>query len=212
MNVSGDVTVSSSATTIDTFDNIGADGSTSIQAAHYIVVANNSSESASSICEAAVVAEGTNAFITQYAQVSTKATGQITLTAVHDGSSTVQVKAASTSGGSTKVNAYRVNLTRAAGSSSAVATLDTNSASSVRSIKYLIQSHDTVANNYELLEANVTHDGTTAYISTFGKISDTSTDLVTYTADIDSGNLRLRGTLNSNNDTTTTVMRRAMDV
>lgn len=212
VNVSGDVTVSSSATTIDTFDNIGADGSTSIQAAHYIVVANNSSESASSICEAAVVAEGTNAFITQYAQVSTKATGQITLTAVHDGSSTVQVKAASTSGGSTKVNAYRVNLTRAAGSSSAVATLDTNSASSVRSIKYLIQSHDTVANNYELLEANVTHDGTTAYISTFGKISDTSTDLVTYTADIDSGNLRLRGTLNSNNDTTTTVMRRAIDV
>ena len=112
IKVIGDVTVSSSATAIDTFNTSTDDGATEVNGAHYVIVAFNSSEGEGSICEAAVVSDGSGAFITQYAQASTKSSGQITLTAAHDGSSTVTVSAASTSGASTKVNAYRINLTR----------------------------------------------------------------------------------------------------
>ena len=206
VSVTGDTTVSSTATIVDTFD------STEYQGAHYIVVANNSSEGAASICEAAVVCEGTNAFITQYAQTSTKSTGQITLTAVHDGSSTVDVKASSTSGGSTKVNVYGIKLTRAAGSSTAVATLDSNTASEIRSAKYLIQTVDTEGSRYELIEANVTHDGSNAYISKYGKVSNVSDDMTTITVDISGGELRLRGQISNVNTHMVNVVKRIINV
>ena len=100
VNVIGNVTVSSSTTTLDTFS------TGTYQAAHYIVVATNASEGHSSICEAAVVSDGTNAYISQYGLNSTKGTDQILLTVGHAGSTTT-VSATSTSGGSTTVNAYR---------------------------------------------------------------------------------------------------------
>ena len=46
------------------------------------------------------------------------------MSVAHDGSSTVSLRAASTSGSSTKVSVYRIGLSRGEGSSSAVATLD----------------------------------------------------------------------------------------
>ena len=84
--------------------------------------------------------QGKTKFVTEYAKTSTKSSGQITLSVAHNGSSTVSLKAASTSGSSTKVNVYRINLTRAAGSSSAVATLDSQAVGTARSIKYLVQT------------------------------------------------------------------------
>jgi hypothetical protein len=206
VSVTGDTTVSSTATTVDTFD------STDYQGAHYIVVANNSSEGAASICEAAIVCEGTNAFITQYGQTSTKSTGQITLTAVHDGSTTVSLKAASTSGGSTKVNVYGIKLTRGEGSGTVVATLDTNTASAIRSVKYLIQTVNSEESQYELIEANVTHDGSNAYISKYGKVSNVTDDLTTITADISGGELRLRGQISNVNTHMVNVVKRTMNV
>jgi hypothetical protein len=206
VSVTGDTTVSSTATVVDTFDSIDYQG------AHYIVVANNSSEGAASICEAAVVTQGTNAYITQYAQTSTKSTGQITLTAVHDGSTTVSLKASSTSGGSTKVNVYGIKLTRGEGSSTAIATLDSNVAADVRSAKYLIQTVDTEGSRYELIEANVVHDGSNAYISTYGKVSNVSDDMTTITVDISDGNLRLRGQISNVNTHMVNVVKRVINV
>ena len=204
VNVIGGVTVSSASTTLDTFD------TGSYQAAHYVITAHNSSEGTASICEAAVVSDGTNAFISQYGMVSTKDTDQIILTVGHAGSTTT-VSATSTSGGSTVINAYRINLARAAGASTAVATLDSVSASTFRSAKYNVQVVDATGGNYELFEANVTHDGSNAYLSTFGNVG-TSTGLITVTADIDSGNLRLRGQINNLNDHEVTVVRRVVQV
>ena len=204
VNVIGGVTVSSASTTLDTFD------TGSYQAAHYVITAHNSSEGTASICEAAVVSDGTNAFISQYGMVSTKDTDQILLTVGHAGSTTT-VSATSTSGGSTVINAYRINLARAAGASTAVATLDSVSASTFRSAKYNVQVVDATGGNYELFEANVTHDGSNAYLSTFGNVG-TSTGLITVTADIDSGNLRLRGQINNLNDHEVTVVRRVVQV
>ena len=144
--------------------------------------------------------------------VSTKSSQQITLTATHDGSSTVSLNAASTSGSNTKVSVYRMNLPRGEGSSTASATLDSNPVSSVRSIKYIIQAHDTISDNYELIEANVTHDGSDAFISTFGRVSDVTDSLLTYTADISGGNVRLRGELNNVNDHTVKLVKRTVNV
>jgi len=204
VNVIGNVTVSSATTDIDTFD------SGSYQGAHYIVVGYNATEGAASICEAAVVTDGSNAFITQYAQTSTKGTDQITLSAAHDGSSTVTVSATSTSGGSTTVNAYRVNMAKPSGTATATATLDTVSATTYRGAKYNVQVVDTAGGNYECFEVNVVHDGSTAYTSTFGNVGN-NIDLITVSADINAGNLRLRGTINNTNDHTVTVVRRVIE-
>ena len=204
INVIGNVSVSSATTAIDTFD------TGSYQAAHYIVVANNATEGAASICEAAVVSDGTNAFITQYAQTSTKASGQITLSASHDGSSTVTVSATSTSGGSTIVNAYRVSLTRGPGTATATATLDSVSATTYRGAKYNVQVVDAAGGNYECFEVNVVHDGSTAYTSTFGNVGN-NIDLITVSADINAGNLRLRGAISNTNDHVVTVVRRVIE-
>lgn len=204
VNVIGNVTVSSATTTLDTFD------SNSYQGAQYIVVGYNATEGAASICEAAVVTDGSNAFITQYAQTSTKGTDQITLSAAHDGSSTVTVSATSTSGGSTTVNAYRVNMAIPSGTSTATATLDSVSASTYRGAKYNVQVVDSAAGNYECFEVNVMHDGSTAYTSTFGNVGN-NIDLITVSADVNAGNLRLRGTINNTNDHTVTVVRRVIE-
>lgn len=205
VNVIGEVTVSSASTTLDTFS------TGSYQAAHYIVVGYNSTEGAASICEAAVVSDGTTAFISQYGQVSTKGTDQITLSASH-ASTTTTVSAASTSGGSTVLNAYRVNLSRPAGTATATATLDSVSATTYRSAKFNVQTVDLAAGNYEIIEANVTHDGATAYINTWGRVGNSAGELSTLSADISGGQLRLRGTINNTNDHTFTVVRRVIQV
>ena len=204
INVIGNVTVSSSTTTLDTFS------TGTYQAAHYIVVATNASEGHSSICEAAVVSDGTNAYISQYGLNSTKGTDQILLTVGHAGSTTT-VSATSTSGGSTTVNAYRVNLARGEGATSASAVLDSVSATTFRSAKYNIQVVDETSGNYELLEANVVHDGTSAYISEFANTG-TTNNIITITADINSGNLRLIGQINNLNDHVVKVVRRVVKV
>ena len=204
INVIGNVTVSSASTTLDTFD------TGSYQAAHYVIVSHNATEGHSAVCEAAVVSDGTNAFVSQYGLVSSKGTDQIILTAAHDGSSTVTVSATSTSGGSTTVNAYRVNLTRGPGTSSATATLDSVSATSYRGAKYNVQVVDSAGGNYECFEVNVVHDGSTAYTSVFGNVGNTI-DLITISADINAGNLRLRGAISNTNDHVVTVVRRVIE-
>jgi len=204
INVIGNVTVSSSTTTLDTFS------TGSYQAAHYVIVSHNASEGHSAITEAAVVSDGTNAFVSQYGLTSSKGTDQILLTVGHAGSTTT-LSATSTSGGSTTVNAYRVSLARPGGTSSASATLDSVSASTYRVAKYNVQVVDATGGNYEIFEANVVHDGSTAYVSTFGNVG-TSIGLITVSADIDSGNLRLRGTINNTNDHVVKVIRRVIAV
>jgi len=102
----GQTTTSSSATTMDTFNTSSANG------AHYVVVGNSTSEGASSISEVFVVSDGSDAYVSAGPVVSTKGSTQLTFTAALSGT-TVTVSSASTSGASTTVNAYRVQLLRA---------------------------------------------------------------------------------------------------
>ena len=147
----GQTTTSSSATTMDTFS------VDSVNGAHYIVVGNSSSESAASISEVFVVSDGADAFVATGPQVSTKGSDQLTFTAALSGS-TVTVSSASTSGASTTVNAYRVNLLRSsAGAGTDITVLTTTDQT--------ISGDKTFTDGTEIklgtdADANIKHTGT----------------------------------------------------
>jgi hypothetical protein len=70
-------------------------------------------------------------------------------------------------------------------------TADTFSATSYRSAEYIIQMTDST--NYQVSKLLVLHDGTTAYVTEYAQLYNTSF-LGTFSADINSGNVRLRVT------------------
>jgi hypothetical protein len=96
--------------------------------------------------------------------------------------------------------------------------IDSFSTATYRSAKYHIQISDTTADRYKLVEANVTHDGSTAYISITGGASngagDGSTiyDSVDLSVDVSGGNVRLRGTVNNTNTQVVKFVRRIVKV
>ncbi len=157
------------------------------------------------------MSDGTDAYVSQGPQVSTEETPLISLTASH-ASTTTTVNAAATTGASTTVNAYRINIARGASTASQQTTLNEFDASTFRSAAYVMQITDTETPNYELFEARVTHDGSDAYISKFGRIGNTSTELAAITADISGGNVRLRGQITNTNTTQVKFVRRIMKV
>ena len=91
-------------------------------------------------------------------------------------------------------------------------------AATYRSAKYYIQISDATADRYTLIEANVTHDGTNAYVSTFGAATngdgDGSTiyDSIDLSADINGGNVRLLGTVNNTNNQVIKLVKRVIKV
>ena len=98
-------TVSSSATAFDSFD---LDDAT---AAMYYVVGGNSTEGHFSVQEVYCAGAPGEASVSQGPFVSTKGTTQLNFTAAFDADedNTLQMSISSTSGGSTTVNAYRIN-------------------------------------------------------------------------------------------------------
>lgn len=101
-SIVGATTVDSSATEIDTFNVNDFTG------AAYIVVGYNSTEGAASISEVQVVSND-NPFLSAGPLVSTKGTDQLTFTTTRSGN-VVSLNASSTSGSSTTINAFRINL------------------------------------------------------------------------------------------------------
>ena len=101
---------------------------------------------------------------------------------------------------------------------SATQTLDTFSASTFRGANYLVQVSDGTNNRYSLTEINVTHDGSTAYISTFGGADngtgDGSTvyDSLEFSADISGGNVRVRAKVNNTTSQVLKFVRRIINV
>ena len=97
-------------------------------------------------------------------------------------------------------------------------TFDSFSASTYRSAKYTISISDSTANRFSIIEANVTHDGSNAYISTYGGADngtgDGSTvyDSLDFTAIISSGDVRVRARVNNTNSQVLKFVRRAIKV
>ena len=83
---------------------------------------------------------------------------------------------------------------------SAVTNIDTFDATVYRSAKYSVSMFDSTNSRAGIQDFFVTHDGSTAYITTMG-VTSTGTDMATFTADIDSGNVRVRATLASGDGT-----------
>jgi hypothetical protein len=97
-------------------------------------------------------------------------------------------------------------------------TFDTFSASTYRGANYLIQISDGTNNRYSLIEANVTHDGSNAYISLFGGVDNgtgdgsTAYDSLEFTAIINSGDVRVRAKVNNTTTQTLKFVRRILKV
>lgn len=96
--------------------------------------------------------------------------------------------------------------------------VDSFAVATYRSAKYYIQISDATANRFTLIEANVSHNGTSAFISTFGAATngdgDGSTiyDSIDLSADINSGNVRLLGTVNNTNNQVIKFVKRVIKV
>jgi hypothetical protein len=188
-NLLDSVTVSSGATAIDTIDTSNYVG------AHYVVVGNNSSEGASSISDVYVVTDGSDAYVGS-SSVSTKGTDQLTFTASLS-NGTITLNAQSTSGSSTTVNAYRTHLDVPTGGDGVV-TLDKFSTYAIRSATYFISIEGD--SEYQNSEITLTNDGSDSYI-TEQVVRSGSSDLVTFTADVSSGEARLIMSGNTGNNT-----------
>ena len=77
-------------------------------------------------------------------------------------------------------------------SSSATANIDTFDKTVYRSTRYVMSISDSTNSRYEILEAIVTHDGSTAYVSDYGSTTNYTSSLLTLTADISGSDVRLR--------------------
>ena len=81
---------------------------------------------------------------------------------------------------------------------SAQESLDTTNATTYRAVQFFILASQTTGDGstvgHECVKINVTHDGTTAYHSEYGRISTTDAHLMSFDVDINSGFIRLLGT------------------
>ena len=83
--------------------------------------------------------------------------------------------------------------------------IDTFSATTFRSAQYQIQI--TRGSLYHVTSVNLVHDGSTVYMTEFGTIKTSETSLASFDADINSGNVRLRGTPSSSDSTVFKILR-----
>jgi len=179
--------------------------------AHYIVVGKKDGSNDSCITEIQMVTDGSDSYISATPQVSTTSSALLDFTA--DYSSGARLKALPTDGTSSfTINAYRINLLRGNGSSSSLTTLDSFDKTEQRSVKYLVQTHRTDDDKFEFCDINVTHDGSVAYASIFGKVGTQTTDLVTFTADISGDNVRLRGEVAGTQDHTVKIQKKLLNI
>jgi hypothetical protein len=76
--------------------------------------------------------------------------------------------------------------------SSATANIDTFDSTVYRSTRYVMSISDSTNSRYEIVEAIVTHDGSTAYVSKYGSTTNHTSSLLTLTADVSGSDVRLR--------------------
>ena len=95
---------------------------------------------------------------------------------------------------------------------STTSTLNTFDKTVYRSAKYFISIKEATNSRFEIVEANVTHDGTDAYVSTFGSTTNYTGGICVFTADISGDDVRLRVTNISDASTVFKFQRIAIDI
>jgi hypothetical protein len=68
--------------------------------------------------------------------------------------------------------------------------VDTVSASTIRTLRYIIQASNSTLSSYHTTSVMLIHDGTTVYLTEYATVM-TGNSLATFDADISGGNLRL---------------------
>jgi len=197
------------------FTEIDSFAHASTQGALYVAVTNQA-DNKSEIDEIMVVTDGTDAYNLRFGINSSSTTTDIVdWTTVVDGND-VKVRAQLTdSRAQGTITAWQVHLDRAAGNPSNIATLDSFDKTVHRSALYNMSISDPnsgTLGNFEVLDVRVTHDGTTPYVSVFGRTSSSGSDLATITADVDGDNIRLRGQISSSNTHEITVVKRVIEL
>ena len=100
------------------------------------------------------------------------------------------------------VEEYGLDTTTTTLTSTSQGQIATFNASTFRSAKFTIQVTNNTDNEYHSEEVLAIHNGSTAAITTFGKIFTGSAGLATFDCDISSGNFRLLATPVSNDNFT----------
>ena len=90
--------------------------------------------------------------------------------------------------------------------------INTFAKASYRSAKYFISITDATNTRYEIVEANVTHDGSDAYISTFGSTTNYTGGLAVFSAGINGSNVEVKVTNISADSCVFKFQRTAIDV
>ena len=187
----------------------------STQGAMYVAVTKQD-DNKSAIDEFMVVTDGTDAYNLRHGINTDSASSDLVnwTTAVDGTNAKVRAALVDTRAQGT-INAWQVHLDRGAGNPSNIATLDTFDKTTHRGAFYTVSISDSnsgALGNYETADVRITHDGTTPYISIFGRVSSSGSDLATLTADIDGDNVRLRGQISSSNTHEITVVRRLINI
>ena len=90
--------------------------------------------------------------------------------------------------------------------------MNTFAVATYRSAKYFVSMSDTTNSRFEMVEFNVVHDGSDAYIVSFGGTTDHTGPLTTFTADVNGGNVRVLVTNTSSDSLVFKFQRIVVDV
>jgi hypothetical protein len=96
--------------------------------------------------------------------------------------------------------------------SSATSVLNTFDKTVYRSAKYFISGTDATNSRFEFVEANVVHDGTNAFITTFGSVSDHTEGLATYSVGISGDDVQVKVTNITDDSIVYKLQRIALDI
>ena len=104
------------------------------------------------------------------------------------------------------------------GNDSSPQIIDSWPVSTYRSVKYLIQISDLTADRYTIIDANIVHNGSQVFISSYGDASNGTGDgstiyeSLSLTVDSSLGNARLLGQVNNTNDQVIKFIKRSIKV
>ena len=158
-----------------------------------------------------LIHDGSDAYINQYGVTHTGSSSVATFSADISGS-TVRLRMTGVSttnsitlfrtglGDNSEADSSSTNtgLSINADVDSAQESLDTTDSSTYRAVQYFILASSTTGDGstvgHECFKVNVTHDGSNAYHSEYGRTSTTDAHLLSIDVDINSGNIRLLGT------------------
>lgn len=153
------------------FRNVSATGTLTVTGATTV----SDALTATSIVSNTIASNGSNADIT----LDPEGTGKVTVNSQLNVASGIDIGLATIDDGTKSTT------------SSSIDTLDTFVLATHRSAEYTVSMADSTNSRFGLVKLYVTHDGSNAYINSQG-ISSTGSDMATFTADIDSGNVRIR--------------------